>query len=125
MVLSGLFRLYELVQARTSLYKLKKVLCKFTDVSHSSFSSEDFVFMAHKTRCDPLRRGAPRPLRGLDERHEYDSHAVSMHLLEPTQITRLGRTLHTLSPQIEFWPCAPALALPVVLMRLERRKEGE
>jgi hypothetical protein len=31
MVLSGLFRLYELVQARTSLYKLKKVLCKFTD----------------------------------------------------------------------------------------------
>jgi hypothetical protein len=36
MVLSGLFRLYELVQARTSLYKLKKVLCKFTDgVSYS------------------------------------------------------------------------------------------
>jgi hypothetical protein len=34
MVLSGLFHLYELVRARTSLYtgKLKKVLCKFTDV---------------------------------------------------------------------------------------------
>jgi hypothetical protein len=31
MVLSGLFHLYELVQACTSLYKLKKVSCKFTD----------------------------------------------------------------------------------------------
>ena len=35
MVLSELFVLYKLAQACTSLYKLKKVLCMFTDASPS------------------------------------------------------------------------------------------
>lgn len=84
-------------------------------------SSLSFELLARKLRLhtqekgDPLRcRSAPGPHRGLEERHEYGSHTVSMRLLELIQITRLGRTLHTVLPQIGFWRCArnPTIVMP-------------
>jgi hypothetical protein len=79
MVLSGLFHLYELVQACTSLYKLKKVSCKFTDVPYYIGWETIFKVLGSVSRpalsdptsqSDPSSPGRGRPplLRDLQER---------------------------------------------------------
>jgi hypothetical protein len=63
-----------------------------TSVLNEWVSSLSFKLLARRCRVhtqekgDPLwRRSAPGPHRGLEERHEYGSHRVSMRLLELTR----------------------------------------